>query len=73
MQTWLIGPCKPYFPHFKPSSAIPTFAVGLLGSDTNFIAMQSTAPEGRTKGTMNLNSDPNNPPKIGRGPKNSTF
>ncbi len=35
---------------------------GLLGSDANFIAMQSIAPEGRAKGTMNLDSDPKNPP-----------
>ena len=35
--------------------------VGLLGSDANFIAMQSIAPGGRAKGTMNLDSDPNNP------------
>ncbi len=34
---------------------------GLLGSDTNFIAMQSIAPGGRAKGTMNLDSDPKNP------------
>ncbi len=32
--------------------------MGLLGSDANFIAMQSIAPEGRAKGTMNLDSDP---------------
>ncbi len=35
--------------------------MGLLGSDANFITMQSIAPEGRAKGTMNLDSDPNNP------------
>ena len=35
--------------------------VGLLGSDANFISMQSIAPEGRAKGTMNLDSDPKNP------------
>ncbi len=35
---------------------------GLLGSDANFITMQSIAPEGRAKGTMNLDSDPKNPP-----------
>ncbi len=34
---------------------------GLLGSDANFIAMQSIAPGGRAKGTMNLDSDPKNP------------
>ena len=35
---------------------------GLLGSDANFIAMQSIAPAGgRAKGTMNLDSDPKNP------------
>ncbi len=34
---------------------------GLLGSDANFITMQSIAPEGRAKGTMNLDSDPKNP------------
>ncbi len=37
-------------------------AGGLLGSDANFITMQSIAPEGRAKGTMNLDSDPKNPP-----------
>ncbi len=36
---------------------------GLLGSDANFIAMQSIAPEGRAKGTMNLDSDPKTPPE----------
>ncbi len=35
---------------------------GLLGSDANFIAMQSIAPGGRAKGKMNLDSDPKNPP-----------
>jgi len=35
--------------------------MGLLGSDANFIAMQSIAPEGRAGGTMNLDSDPKNP------------
>jgi len=35
--------------------------VGFLGSDANFIAMQSIAPGGRAKGTMNLDSDPDNP------------
>ncbi len=34
---------------------------GLLGSDANFMTMQSIAPEGRAKGTMNLDSDPKNP------------
>ena len=34
---------------------------GLLGSDTNFAAVQSTAPEGRAKGSANLGSDPKNP------------
>ncbi len=36
-------------------------SLGLLGSDANFIAMQSIAPGGRAKGTMNLDSDPKNP------------
>ena len=35
--------------------------MGLLGSDANFIAMQSIALGGRAKGTMNLDSDPKNP------------
>ncbi len=35
---------------------------GLLGSDTNFAAVQSTAPGGRAEGLANLGSDPNNPP-----------
>jgi len=34
---------------------------GLLGSDANFMTMQSITPEGRAKGTMNLDSDPKNP------------
>ncbi len=34
-----------------------------MGSDANFITMQSIAPEGRAKGTMNLDSDPKNPPR----------
>jgi len=38
--------------------------LGLLGSDANFIAMQSIAPGGRAKGTMNLDSDPKNPQVI---------
>ncbi len=33
-----------------------------MGSDANFITMHSIASEGRAKGTMNLDSDPNNPP-----------
>ena len=37
---------------------------GLLGSDANFIAMQSIAPGGCAKGTMNLDSDPKNPQVI---------
>ena len=35
---------------------------GLLGSDTNFTAARSTAPFGRAKGSVNLGSDPKNPP-----------
>jgi len=31
-----------------------------LGSDTNFTAVQRTAPEGRAKGSVNLGSDPKN-------------
>ena len=34
---------------------------GFLGSDANFMTMQSIAPKGRAKGTMNLDSDPKNP------------
>ena len=34
--------------------------LGLLGSDANFITMQSIAPTGRAEGTMNLDSDPKN-------------
>ncbi len=33
---------------------------GLLGSDTNFAAVRSTAPGGRAEGSANLGSDPNN-------------
>jgi hypothetical protein len=40
-------------------------SVGLLGSDTNFAAVQSTAPEGRAKGSANLGSDPKNPSDCG--------
>jgi hypothetical protein len=36
-----------------------------LGSDANFISLQSIAPEGRAKGTMNLDSDPKNLPAAG--------
>ena len=43
------------------ASRLPTVKGGLLGSDANFITMQSIAPEGRAKGTMNLDSDPKNP------------
>ncbi len=39
---------------------------GLLGSDANFITMHSIAPEGRAEGTMNLDSDPNNPQVVGQ-------
>ena len=39
--------------------------VKLLGSDTNFTAVQSTAPEGRAKGSVNLGSDPKNFPDGG--------
>ncbi len=37
--------------------------VGLLGSDTNFAAVRSTAPGGRAEGSANLGSDPKNPAK----------
>ncbi len=36
-------------------------AGGLLGSDTNFAAVRSTAPGGRAEGSANLGSDPKNP------------
>ncbi len=36
-------------------------AGGLLGSDTNFAAVRSTAPRGRAEGSANLGSDPKNP------------
>ncbi len=32
----------------------------LLGSDTNFAAVRSTAPSGRAEGSANLGSDPKN-------------
>ncbi|HQS91389.1 MAG TPA: hypothetical protein PK934_10190, partial [Polaromonas sp.] len=32
--------------------------MGLLGSDTNFAAVQGTAPAGRAEGSANLGSDP---------------
>ncbi len=41
-----------------------------MGSDANFITMQSIAPEGRAKGTMNLDSDPKNPPAGLNAPQN---
>jgi len=37
-------------------------SMGVLGSDANFIAMQSIAPGGRAKDTMNLDSDPKTQP-----------
>ena len=37
----------------------------LLGSDTNFAAVQSTAPSGQAKGLANLGSDPKNSGPIG--------
>ena len=42
---------------------------GLLGSDANFMTMQSIAPGGCAKGTMNLDSDPKNP----RAPRNAAI
>ena len=47
-------------------------ARGLLGSDANFITMQGIAPEGRAKGTMNLDSDPKNPVPALRAPCTSS-
>ncbi len=38
---------------------------GLLGSDTNFAAVRSTAPGGRAVGSANLGSDPKNPKNAG--------
>ena len=37
----------------------------LLGSDTNFAAVQGTAPSGRAEGSANLGSDPKNSRAIG--------
>ena len=39
--------------------------MGLLGSNTNFAAVQGTAPAGRAEGSANLGSDPKNPGSIG--------
>ena len=41
--------------------ALPLVNSGLLGSDTNFAAVRSTAPGGRAVGSANLGSDPKNP------------
>ena len=38
-----------------------TAGCGLLGSDTHFTAVRSTAPSGRAEGSVNWGSDPNNP------------
>jgi len=47
----------------------------LLGSDTNFAVVPSTAPEGRAVGSANLGSDPKNPAvgsaNLGSDPNNS--
>jgi hemoglobin len=39
--------------------------MGLLGSDTNFAAVQGTALAGRAEGSANLDSDPKNPGATG--------
>jgi len=46
---------------FELDPAWPEHRRGLLGSDTNFTAVQSTAPCGRAEGSANLGSDPKNP------------
>ena len=38
-----------------------TAGCGLLGSDTHFTAVRSTAPSGRAEGSVNWGSDPKNP------------
>ena len=40
--------------------ATTVYPLELLGSDTNFAAVQSTAPSGRAEGIANLGSDPKN-------------
>ena len=44
-------------PQARPA---PSGGSRLLGSDTNFTAVQSTAPAGQAGGLVNLGSDPNN-------------
>jgi len=49
-----------------PATA-PTQVCGLLGSDTHFTAVRSTAPSGRATGSVNWGSDPKNPSQtVGR-------
>ena len=45
-----------------------TAGCGLLGSDTHFTAVRSTAPSGRAEGSVNWGSDPNNPSQTAGSP-----
>src|SRR3990167_8736203 len=47
-----------------PPPAPPTQVCGLLGSDTHFTAVRSTAPSGRAEGSVNWGSDPKNPSQL---------
>ncbi len=56
----VIKPARQQFARGGGVMHVHCVSVGLLGSDANFITMPSIAPEGRAKGMMNLDSDPNN-------------
>ena len=45
-----------------------TAGCGLLGSDTHFTAVRSTAPSGRAEGSVNWGSDPKNPSQTAGSP-----